>query len=60
MSEPSLVKATRIENRPALVLYLDAKGQPVKEEARAALVRVIFTDDKGGSMFLKPRDKDHD
>lgn len=48
-----LVQKTTIDGRPALALYLDAKHEPVaSDSANAKMVRVIFTDERNGSMYL--------
>lgn len=41
----------KINGRPATVIYLDDKFVPVAL-GKAEMVKAIFTDEEGGSLFL--------
>jgi hypothetical protein len=49
-----VIEQSTINGRPALVAYLQDDFSPAKDQATATLVKVIFTDDEGGSAFLVP------
>jgi hypothetical protein len=46
-----MIETTEVDGRPAIVAYLDDQFAPTDKE-HATLVKVIFTDEQGGSMFL--------
>jgi hypothetical protein len=46
-----MIEKQIIDGRPALVAYLDDKFNPV-DKGKETLVKVVFTDPQGGSMFL--------
>jgi len=56
MADPDTLARVAIDGRPALAAYLDDEFRPVAQSA-ATIVKVVFTDDRGGSMFLVPTAK---
>jgi hypothetical protein len=46
-----MIEKQIIEGRPALVAYMDDRFNPV-DKGKETLVKVVFTDPQGGSMFL--------
>jgi hypothetical protein len=51
-----MIERAEIDGRPAIVTYLNDDLEPVAPDD-ATLLKVIFTDDQGGSAFLKPVDE---
>lgn len=53
-----MIVKTEVNGRPALVVYLNDRFQPV-DEVEALFAKVRFTDDEGGVVFLemKPADE---
>jgi uncharacterized protein len=49
----AMIEKQIIEGRPALVAYMDDKFNPV-HRGKETLVKVVFTDPQGGSLFLTP------
>jgi hypothetical protein len=49
-----MIESAEIDGRPAQLIYLDVKFEPVDDAKTASVVKAIFTDDKGGTMFLAP------
>lgn len=48
-----MIEQVTIDNRPALAAYINAAFEPTSA-ADATMVKVTFTDDQGGVMFLVP------
>jgi len=57
-----MIEGATIGGRPAFVAYLNDKFEPVERD-EATFAKAIFTDDKGGSLFLvarEPQEKEFD
>lgn len=48
-----MIEQTTVDGRPALVSYVNQSMEPI-DRAAATLVKVTFTDEEGGTMFLVP------
>jgi hypothetical protein len=46
-----MLKHSEMDGRPCVIAYIDDEFEPIPEE-RATLIKVIFTDERGGNMFL--------
>jgi HK97 family phage prohead protease len=49
-----MIQRATVDDRPALVAYLDDKFEIVADENSASLIKVTFTDEEGGNVFLAP------
>ena len=50
-----MIVDTKVNGRPARVMYMTTKFEPVDKESLATLVKVSFMDEEGGSLFLTPK-----
>jgi HK97 family phage prohead protease len=50
-----MIERTTIDNRPALAAYINGEFEPTSADA-ATMVKITFTDEQGGVMFLVPAD----
>ncbi|HEY2244916.1 MAG TPA: hypothetical protein VGH47_11975, partial [Xanthobacteraceae bacterium] len=49
-----MIQSATVDDRPALIAFLDNKFEIVADEHSASLIKVTFTDDQGGNVFLQP------
>jgi hypothetical protein len=47
-----LIEENEFNGRPCVVVYLDGYLRPVDSQDEAELANVVFTNEKGGSMFF--------
>jgi hypothetical protein len=47
-----MIEKTEIDGRPCVIVYLDNYLRQVDSPDKADLAMAVFTDEKGGSMFL--------
>ena len=50
-----MILKTHVDGRPALAAFMDRNFEPVDDEKLASFVKVTFTDEQGGAIFLVPK-----